>query len=170
VRRGFGRVALPPLEACVSWLVRLYPPSWCKRYGGELEELVGRMPGQVGTALDLLIGAAIAYRDVIRANRVLSAAAAYLHGLCVAVLVQAIVFVSAIMAAQGAEGRTVLRIGPVELTTFVPPVQYGFRELAAALLIQRVAQTSLPELVLLAAMGLALGIVLAAPRLLRSLR
>src|SRR5437868_11997427 len=48
----------------------------------------------------LVMGAAVAYRDVIRGNRVLAAAGAYLHGICVAVLVQAIGFVSLVLAAQ----------------------------------------------------------------------
>ena len=154
----------------MNWLVRLYPPSWRKRYGGELEELVGQMPGQVGTTLDLLVGAAIAYRDVIHANRILSAAGAYLHGLCVAVLVQAIVFVTLIMAAQGSGDQTVFRVGPVEVATFVPAVRYGLRELGAEVWIKRVAQTWVPEFLLLAVIGLALALVVAAPRLLRSLR
>jgi len=154
----------------VSWLVRLYPPSWRKRYGGELEELVRQTPGKLGTALDLAVGAAIAYRDVIHANRVLSAAGAYLHGLCIAVLVQAIVFVSLIMAAQGRGDQTVLRIGPVEVATFVPGARYAFRELGAEVWIQQVTQRWVPEFLLLAALGLALTLVLAAPRLLRSLR
>lgn len=154
----------------MNWLVRLYPHSWRKRYGSELEELVGQMPGQVGTALDLLVGAAIAYRDVIHANRILSAAGAYLHGLCVAVLVQAIVFVTLIMAAQGSGDQTVFRVGPVEVATFVPAVRYGFRELGAEVWITRVAQTWVPEFLLLAVIGLALALVVAAPRLLRSLR
>lgn len=154
----------------MSWLVRLYPPSWRKRYGGELEELVGQMPGQFGTTLDLLVGAAIAYRDVIHANRILSAAGAYLHGLCVAVLVQAIVFVSLIMAAQGSGDQTVFRVGPVEIATFVPAVRYGLREAAADVLVKRVAQTWVPEFLLLAVAGLALALVVATPRLLRSLR
>lgn len=154
----------------MNWLVRLYPPSWRKRYGGELEELVAQMPGQVGPALDLLVGAAIAYRDVIHANRILSAAGAYLHGLCVAVLVQAIVFVTLIMAAQGSADQTVFRVGPVEVATFVPAVRYGLRDLGAEVLFKRVAQTWVPEFLLLAVIGLVLALVVAAPRLLRSLR
>src|SRR5438128_9990263 len=54
-------------------LLRLYPRSWRKRYGGEMEVLMEDMTGKLSIALDLLIGAAVAYRDVIRANRILSA-------------------------------------------------------------------------------------------------
>ncbi len=154
----------------MSWLVRLYPPSWRKRYGAELEELVRQTPGQIGTALDLLMGAAIVYRDVIQANRVLSAAGAYLHGLCVAVLVQAIAFVCLIMAAQGSGSQTVVRIGPVEVVTFVPGFPNYLRSLSAEILTRHVAQVWLPESVLLAAVILMLVLVLAAPRRLRSLR
>lgn len=156
----------------MNWLVRLYPPSWRKRYGGELEILVQEMPGRMGTALDLLIGAAIAYRDVIRANRVLSAAGAYLHGLCVAVLLQAIVFVSLVMAAQGDINPTAFRIGPVMLATFVPAVRYArlSESLLAQLWVSRVSEIWDLEVILLVALGLTLAVLLAAPRLVRVLR
>jgi hypothetical protein len=157
----------------MSWLVKLYPPSWRKRYGGELEDLIEHMPGHVGTELDLLVGATIAYRDVIRANRVLSAAAAYLHGLCVAVLLQAIVFVSLIMAGQRSSEPTEFRLGPFDLATFLPPplyVRLNPAVLAPDIWVQQVAQAWLPEVVLLGLLGLMLAALLSAPRLLRSLR
>ena len=95
-------------------LVRLYPPSWRKRYGSELELLVEDMPAKAGVALDLLIGAAIAYRDAVRANRTLSAAGGYLHGLCVAVLAQAIVFVAMVLVGQRSTTPTDFRATPAQ--------------------------------------------------------
>lgn len=156
----------------MSWLVRLYPPSWRKRYGGELEVLVQELPGRMGTALDLLVGAAIAYRDVIRANRTLSAAGAYLHGMCVAMLLQAIAFVTLVMASQGRNAPTTFSIGPVALATFVPAVRNaGLREsLAAQVWVTQAAETWGVEVVLLLAVGVGLAMLLAAPRLLRTLR
>ena len=41
--------------------------------GREMEVLVEDMPGRLSVALDLVVGAAIAYRDVIRRDRMLSA-------------------------------------------------------------------------------------------------
>ena len=156
----------------MNWLVRLYPPSWRKRYGDELEILVQDMPGRMGTALDLLVGAAIAYRDVIRANRILSAAAAYLHGLCVAVLLQAIVFVSLIMAAQGRADATVFGIGPVALATFIPGIRYGriLQNLSAEVSVAHIAEAWGVEAIILVALALTLALLLAAPRLVRALR
>jgi len=155
----------------MSWLVRLYPPSWRRRYGEELEGLVREMPDRAGTTLDLLVGAAIAYRDVVRANRILSAAGAYLHGLCVAVLVQAIAFVSLVMVAQGRSDATDLRLGPFDLATFIPPpLPATATDLEPAILFRAAADAWLAETLLLAALALMLAAVLTAPRLLRSLR
>ena len=149
-------------------LLRLYPRSWRKRYGQEMEVLVEAMPGRLGIALDLVIGAAVAYRDVIRGNRVLAAAGAYLHGICVAVLVQAIGFVSLVLAAQQ-WGLTDLRIGPFVLATVVPSGPF-FRlgELSQAMWVA-VFRSWLPEGILLAVLLVALALLLAAPRLLRRL-
>lgn len=155
----------------MSWLVRLYPPSWRRRYGEELEGLVRDMPGRAGTALDLLVGAAIAYRDVVRANRILSATGAYLHGLCVAVLVQAIAFVSLVMVAQGRSDPTDLRLGPFDVATFTPvPFFQGPLLDEPVILLHPAATAWLAETLLLAALALMLAAVLTAPRLLRSLR
>lgn len=155
----------------MNWLVRLYPPSWRKRYGRELEQLVEEVPGKLGVAVDLVVGAAIAYRDVIAGNRVLSTAGAFLHGLCVAVLLQAIGFVSLVLAAQGSSTPTELRLGPFDLATvvgFAPP-QGNLKELEPI----RVFSAAPPvatEVVLLALLVVVLAVVLASPRLLRSLR
>jgi hypothetical protein len=156
----------------MNWLVRLYPPSWRKRYGAELESLVATTPGRLGVALDLLVGAAIAYRDVIRANRVLSAAGAYLHGLCVAVLLQAIAFVSLVLAGQGSDNPTELRLGPVDFATVVGFARPSglLRSFGAEVWIQKVALPIAGEIALLAILVAALVFVLAIPRLARSLR
>lgn len=158
----------------MNWLVRLYPPSWRRRYGRELEQLVEDVPGRLAVTLDLLVGAAIAYRDVVAANRVLSTAGAFLHGLCVAVLLQAIVFVSAVLAGQGSSTPTELRVGPFDLATVVgiqPPalIREG-EQLHAAIRFAQVALPLVAELLLLAMLFVALLAVLAAPRALRSLR
>lgn len=156
----------------MSWLVRLYPRAWRKRYGAELESLIHETPGRVGVALDLLVGAAIAYRDVIRANRVLSASGAYLHGLSVAVLLQAILFLSLVFVGQRSTALTDLSFGPMDLVTFQPPVFFGgeLRSLGAEVWVQKVAIPLATEVLLIAALVAALIFVLAIPRMVRSLR
>ena len=156
----------------VSWLVRLYPRAWRKRYGAELETLIHETPGRAGVALDLLVGAAIAYRDVIRGNRVLSASGAYLHGVCVAVLLQAILFLSLVFVGQRSTALTDLSFGPIDLVTFQPPVFFGglTNRLASEVVVQKVILPLITEVVLLAALLAALAFVLAIPRLVRSLR
>jgi hypothetical protein len=160
------------MEARMNWLVRMYPLSWRKRYGRELELLVEEMPGKAGVALDLLVGAAIAYRDVIGANRVLSAAGAYLHGLCVAVLLQAIVFVSVVLAGQRSTTPSDLRIGPINFVTVQAPAFFGreLRSLSADVWVQKVAVPIATEILLLAALVGTLAVVVAIPRMLRTLR
>ena len=156
----------------MSWLIRLYPPSWRKRYGRELDALVQDTPQKVGVALDLLIGAAIAYRDVIGANRVLSAAGAYLHGLCVAVLLQAIVFVTLVLVGQRSAAGMDFSVGPIDLVTFQASTWHGnlLRQLGADVWVQRVAIPIATEVAVLLALGVALALVMAAPRMLRSLK
>ena len=39
------------------WLVKLYPPSWRRRYGEELKELIGAQPRSLGLVIDILAGA-----------------------------------------------------------------------------------------------------------------
>ena len=161
------------MEPVVSWLVRLYPPSWRKRYGAELESLVHDTPGRLGVALDLLIGAAIAYRDVIGANRVLSAAGAYLHGLSVAVLLQAIVFVSLVLAGQGSRDPVELRLGPIDFATVTNVVRYHgglLSEDSASVWVQRVALPLAVDVAVLAILVAMLAAVVATPRLLRRLK
>jgi hypothetical protein len=45
----------------VTWLIRLYPPAWRRRYGPELEELLAAQPASFRTAIDLVAGAADAW-------------------------------------------------------------------------------------------------------------
>ena len=155
----------------MNWLVRLYPPSWRKRYGAELEGLIRETPGRLSAALDLLAGAAIAYRDVVRANRVLSAGGAYLHGLSVAVLLQAIVFVSLVLAGQNSTEPVELRLGPVDLATVVGVVPWVWQgQQLPALHALGLARPAYTEVLLLAVLILTLGVALAMPRVVRALK
>ena len=45
----------------MTWLIRLYPPAWQRRYGRELAELIATQPASFGTAIDLLAGAVDAW-------------------------------------------------------------------------------------------------------------
>lgn len=148
-------------------LLRLYPRSWRKRYGAEMEVLVDQMGGRLGVGLDLVIGAARAYRDVIAGNRILSAAGACLHGFCVAVLVQAIALVSMILIwEQGSIGD--FGLGPMDFVTMSPVAFFGLRQLSPAVLVA-LYRSWLPDALLLAALIAALALVLATPRLVRRL-
>ena len=146
-------------------LLRLYPRSWRERYGREMEVLLDQLPGNMGVGLDLLVGAAGAYATVIRGNRLLSAAGAYLHGLCVAVLLQAIAFVSFILFAQSSRGSTYVDLGNVRFAGYLRPVFFGLRSGAAE---QLLSLDWLPSAALLLTLVASLALVLAAPRLLRT--
>jgi hypothetical protein len=151
-------------------LLRLYPRSWRRRYGREMEALLEDVPGRLGVALDLVVGAAVVYRDAIRADRFLSACGAYLHGICVAVLLQAIGFVSIILFAQSAGGQADVHIGPVDIAS-VSRGDYGrlLQSLGADLAITHILDWVRTLAVLLALVA-ALALVMATPRLVRSLR
>jgi hypothetical protein len=41
----------------VTWLIRLYPPAWRRRYGRELAELIATQPASFGMAIDLIAAA-----------------------------------------------------------------------------------------------------------------
>lgn len=41
----------------VTWLLKLYPPAWRRRYGRELSDLIATQPASFGTAIDLVAGA-----------------------------------------------------------------------------------------------------------------
>jgi hypothetical protein len=45
----------------VTWLIRLYPPGWRRRYGRELAELIAAQPMSFRTAVDLVAGAVDAW-------------------------------------------------------------------------------------------------------------
>ncbi len=147
-------------------LLRLYPRSWRKRYGGEMDALVDDLPAEIGVVLDLLIGAASAYASVVRGNRVLSTAAAYLHGVCVAVLVQAIAFVTLVLVSQQSHSSTVVEIGPLHIVSVIQPALSPFRELTASVRAHELAE-SLPAVMLLMLLVAILVLALAGPRWVR---
>jgi hypothetical protein len=41
----------------MTWLLKLYPPRWRRRYGEELSALVGAQPFSIGNTIDLIAGA-----------------------------------------------------------------------------------------------------------------
>ena len=45
----------------MTWLIKLYPPAWKRRYGRELAELISTEPASFGTAIDLVAGAVDAW-------------------------------------------------------------------------------------------------------------
>jgi hypothetical protein len=153
-------------------LLRLYPRSWRKRYGAELAELVEHTPGGVGVALDLVIGAAVAYRDVLAGNRILAAAGACLHGMAVAALVQAIGFVTLILVAQQSQDPTDLTVGPFDLATVTRAGYFlqGPVLHSPVTVLPLIYQSWIPDATLMLVLALALAVLLAAPRLLRRLR
>ena len=144
-------------------LLRLYPRSWRKRYGREMDALVDELPAETGVVLDLLIGAARAYASVFRANRVLSGAASYLHGVWVAVLVQAIAFITLVLVSQQSQHPTIVAIGPVEFASVVQPGLIELHGLFASANVLTIIG-SLPAVILLIALLALLTLVLAGPR------
>lgn len=149
-------------------LLRFYPPSWRRRYGNEMDALLDEVPTKPGVALDLLLGATAAYGDVIRANRILSAMGAYIHGVCVAVLVQATAFVGLILVAQGSNNSTEAWLGPIHLATVMRPM--FLNEFGPAMLIARrwPELEGLIALACLALLGGFLVLVLRGPRWVRT--
>jgi len=147
----------------VKALLRLYPRPWRRRYGGEMDALVDELPAEIGVVLDLLIGAASAYASVVRGNRVLSTAASYLHGVCVAVLVQAIAFVTLVLVSQQSQQPTVVAIGPVQFASVAQPGFIELHGLVASVMVQAIIG-SLPAVILLIALLAMLTLVLAGPR------
>jgi hypothetical protein len=147
-------------------LLRLYPRSWRRRYGREMSELVEQLPSGAGVALDLLIGAGAAYVSAIRDNRILSSAASYLHGVCVAVLVQAIAFVTLILFSQQSRGSITIALGPVPFVSVAPTVYFGNRALLGAQVLGPVLG-SLPAVALLLPLVAALVLLVAGPRWVR---
>ena len=45
----------------MTWLIRLYPPAWRRRYGPELAELIATQPASFGMAIDLVAAAVDAW-------------------------------------------------------------------------------------------------------------
>lgn len=45
----------------MTWLIRLYPPAWRRRYGRELADLLATQPASFRTAIDLVAGAVDAW-------------------------------------------------------------------------------------------------------------
>ena len=45
----------------MTWLVKLYPPAWRRRYGRELAELIATEPASFGMAIDLIAAAVDAW-------------------------------------------------------------------------------------------------------------
>ncbi len=156
-------------------LLRLYPRSWRARYGGEMEDLVDSLASRPAVAVDLLYGAAAAYIEVVRSNRILSAAGAFVHGACVAILLQAIGFVALVLVGQGSKEPTDVHLGPFHFVTVGPLLVRQFNpnllDLTAA---PESMSAAVPSAVLMAALMAALVaalvIVLASPRLLRAIR
>jgi hypothetical protein len=136
------------------------------RYSAEMAALVEDLPVGFAVAMDLLVGAGAAYAAAIRGNRILSSAAAYLHGVCVAVLLQAIAFVSLVLVSQRSQSPTVVELGPIRFAMVTPQTAYYIRSLAAVLWSKAITD-SLPALALLGMLAALLALVLAAPRWLR---
>ena len=150
-------------------LLRLYPRSWRDRYGREMEVLLEELPAGIGVGLDLVLGAAAAYASVIRGNRFLSAWGAFLHGVCVAVLLQCIAFVTFVLVAESSRPAfTTLQLGPLQLATYTRPGPFGRLIAGAASLALQLDW--LPSAVLLAGLVVALALVIAAPRLVKAPR
>ena len=45
----------------MTWLIKLYPPAWRRRYGREMAELIASQPASFGTAIDLVAAAVDAW-------------------------------------------------------------------------------------------------------------
>lgn len=147
-------------------LLRLYPRAWRERYSAEMAVLVEDLPAGVGVAVDLLVGAAAAYASAIRGNRILSSMAAYLHGVCVAVLLQAIAFVGLVLISQRSQSQTIVELGPIRFASVMPLFDYGFY-LSLSATAARAIAGSIPALGLLMLLVAVLALVAIAPRWLR---
>jgi hypothetical protein len=131
-----------------------------------MSDLVEQLPSGAGVALDLLIGAAAAYAAAIRRNRILSSAASYLHGVCVAVLVQAIAFVSLILYSQQSRGPFAIALGPFAFVSVAPATYWGGQLQSLIATVQPVL-APLPALALLLALVVALMLLVTGPRWVR---
>jgi len=161
-------VDIPPLAPRpVKRLLRLYPRAWRERYSAEMAAVVDDFPAGIGVAVDLLVGAGAAYAAAIRANRVLSSAAAYLHGVCVAFLLQAIAFVGLVLISEQSHAPTLFEIGPIRFASVTPLIDLGFYLSLRATAVRSVIDLLL-ELALLVFLMASLVLVLRARRWLRA--
>jgi hypothetical protein len=128
--------------------------------------LVEDMPAGFGVAMDLLVGAGTAYAAAIRGNRILSSAAAYLHGVCVAVLLQAIAFVSLVLITQRAQSPTIVELGPMRFAMVMPQTAFYLLNLAQVIRTRTVIDL-LPGLALFAILAALLVTVVVTPGWLR---
>ena len=103
-----------------------------------MDALVDEMPTEIGVVLDLLVGAASAYASVIRGNRYLSSAASYVHGVCVAVLVQAIAFVTLVLVSQQSQHPTIVAIGPFLFASVDQPWLIRLHGLLASVMVRTI--------------------------------
>jgi hypothetical protein len=161
---------IPALEAGrMKELLRLYPRSWRRRYGREMEVLLDDIPGEIGVGLDLVLGAGAAYAAVIRGNRILGAAGSYLHGVCMAVLLQATAFVAFVLIAETSRNAsTVVQLGPMQLVAYERPEFFGLLSSEAVSLFVRFDW--FPAAVVLIVLLGALAFLVTAPRMMRSPR
>jgi hypothetical protein len=110
---------------------------------------------------------------VISGNRILSAAGAYLHGVCVAVLLQTIGFVLLILYSERWPGgvNTDVALGPFHLAAVMWPIDFfGPSSLTQAQLTRWLPLDWLPAIGLLVLLVATLVVVMTAPRLLRTSR
>ncbi len=128
--------------------------------------LVEDMPAGFGVAMDLLVGAGAAYAAAIRGNRILSSAAAYLHGVCVAVLLQAIAFTSLVLITQRAQSPTIVELGPIRFAMVTPQTAFYLLNLAQVIRTRTVIDF-LPGLALFAILAALLVTVVVTPGWLR---
>jgi hypothetical protein len=133
--------------------------------------LLDDLPGEISVALDLLRGAMSANLALVRGNRVLSTVAAFLHGIVIALLLQAIVFLSLVLVSQST-GSVVIQIGPITVAEVSLPSFLAIYGAYAHAGLQSVAAASTLETALsVALLGLSIGglaATLAAPRVIRA--
>jgi hypothetical protein len=149
-------------------LLRLYPRSWRKRYGREMEVLLEDVPGEMGVGLDLVLGAGAAYAAVIRGNRILASAGSFLHGVSVAVLLQAIAFVTFILFGLSSNLAADAWFGPFQLASFERSQLLLHGPVERLMLRNAWAIEWLPAAAILVLLLGALAFLVAAPRLLRT--
>ena len=80
-----------------------------------------------------------------------------------AVLVQAIAFVTLVLASQQSQQPTIVAVGPVQFASVVQPEFIRLHSLLASMLVQTIID-SLPAVILLIALLAILMLVLAGPR------